>query len=334
MQKSKRTIRKGLLGAGLGAVAGSVGGPIGMAAGGALGSKIGDMGKMTDKQSTKKKPVHKGLGDMLGLGGDPNKEGMQTPAQKSNGKPVRKQPSEPPHGPTTPIMTPGSVGMGKGGKPVEKFIGAIPAAIGGALGGKLLGLQEEERVPVQKILGNLLGAIGLGGKQEEGKPVQKFIGAIPAAAMGALGGKLLGLSKKEGVPLEKVIPLLPLAGALAGPAAAAVGSKLTGKKQEGEPVQKIIGTAARIAAPLARRAIGAGIKAAKPQLAQAGKAVGAAGKTALNTAATTAGTEIGSAAAKKVTGGGNVSKDDSINKHRTKGFHSHKRKNPFARRKR
>jgi len=301
MQKSKRTIRKGLLGAGLGAVAGSVGGPIGMAAGGALGSKIGDMGKMTDKQSTKKKPVHKGLGDMLGLGGDPNKEGMQTPAQKSNGKPVRKQPSEPPHGPTTPIMTPGSVGMGKGGKPVEKFIGAIPAAIGGALGGKLLGLQEEERVPVQKILGNLLGAI---------------------------------LSKKEGVPLEKVIPLLPLAGALAGPAAAAVGSKLTGKKQEGEPVQKIIGTAARIAAPLARRAIGAGIKAAKPQLAQAGKAVGAAGKTALNTAATTAGTEIGSAAAKKVTGGGNVSKDDSINKHRTKGFHSHKRKNPFARRKR
>jgi hypothetical protein len=266
-----------------------------------LGSKV------SRKQETSKKPVNKGL---LGAG-----------LGAIAGAPL------------------GPIGMAAGGalgskisskqskEPVQKFIGAIPAAIGGALGGKLLGLQEEERVPVQKILGGLLGTIGMGGKQEEEEeePVQKFIGAIPAAAIGAIGGKLLGLSKKEGVPLEKIIPLLPLAGALAGPAAGAVGKKLMGK-QEKKPVQKIIGAAAKLAGPAIGRALGAGAKAAKPQIAQAGK-------TALNTAATTAGTEVGMAAGKKVSGAINPTKS-SLEKHRGKAFHSHKRKNPFSTRRR
>ena len=226
-------------------------------------------------------------------------------AEKSQGKPVRKQPKE----------------------PVQKFL-PVAGLAAGALGGKLLGLQEEEQVPVQKILGNLLGMVGMGGKQEE-EPVQKFLPALAPLAAGAIGGKLLGLSKKEGVPIQKIIPLaLPLAGALAGPAASAVGSKLTGKKQESEPVQKIIGAAAKLAGPAIGRALGSGAKAAKTQL-------GSAAKTAATTAATTAGTDIGHAAASKVTGKAPVATTKSeLEKHRGKTFHSHKRKNPFARRRR
>jgi hypothetical protein len=224
--------------------------------------------------------------------------------------------------------------------PVEKFLGALLKPL---LGSKVSRKQETSKKPVNKgLLGAGLGAIAgaplgpigmaaggaLGSKissKQSKEPVQKFIGAIPAAAIGAIGGKLLGLSKKEGVPLEKIIPLLPLAGALAGPAAGAVGKKLMGK-QEKKPVQKIIGAAAKLAGPAIGRALGAGAKAAKPQIAQAGK-------TALNTAATTAGTEVGMAAGKKVSGAINPTKS-SLEKHRGKAFHSHKRKNPFSTRRR
>jgi len=86
------------------------------------------------------------------------------------------------------------------------------------------------------------------------------------------------LLKKHEKPVEKLVPL-------AMPVAA-------------ENLQKIlpaVGLAARAVAPVIGRAVGAGAKAAKPHLAQAGK-------TALDTGAKTFGTEMGTSAAKKVKG--------------------------------
>jgi len=185
MKKSTKTIRKGAVGAGLGAVAGSPFGPAGMAAGAALGSKIG--GK---KKETASAPA-------------------PAPVQNSRKKRVvSKQPSDPPHGPTTPIMRPGGIdNMEKSGKPVQKI---LPALAAGAIGGKLLGLSDDK--PLQKIL--------------------------PALAAGAIGGKLLGLSKKNNVPVQKIIG--GLISSLGQAAGGAVGSLGLSKKDE-TPVQKIVG---------------------------------------------------------------------------------------------
>ena len=60
---------------------------------------------------------------------------------------------------------------------------------------------------------------------------------------GALGGKLLGLSKKEDVSLQKVLPLA----ALAVPAAASLASGMMGggkksdDKEDDEAIQKVVG---------------------------------------------------------------------------------------------
>ena len=75
-------------------------------------------------------------------------------------------------------------------------------------------------------------------------------------------------------------------------------NKLLKKHSKSTPVddkslQKVVGAALKVAAPVVSRAIGAGAKAAKPHVAQAGK-------TALDTAAVTAGTDIGHAVAGKV----------------------------------
>jgi len=79
------------------------------------------------------------------------------------------------------------------------------------------------------------------------------------------------LLRKHSKPVDKQVPPIPIAA---------------------ENLQKIAGVAARAIGPAIGRALGAGAKAAKPQLAQAGK-------TALDTAAVTAGADIGHAASKK-----------------------------------
>ena len=72
------------------------------------------------------------------------------------------------------------------------------------------------------------------------KPMQKVLGTLAA---GALGGKLLGLSKKEDVSLQKVLPLA----ALAVPAAASLASGMMGggkksdDKEDDEAIQKVVG---------------------------------------------------------------------------------------------
>ena len=89
---------------------------------------------------------------------------------KSKNTRLRKQ-SEAPHGKTTPQGTPASVGMKDQSMPVAM----------------------SKNIPVQKIIGGLLGSLGLGGKSDD-KAVQKVLPAwVAPAALGAIGGKVLGL---------------------------------------------------------------------------------------------------------------------------------------------
>ena len=178
MQKSKKTIRKGAMGAGIGAVAGSPLGPLGMAGGAALGSKLGGNGKKEEapastpapvQNSKKKKPVQKLLpalaagaigGKLLGL--------------SDTGKPVQK---------LLPALAAGAIGGKLLGlsddKPLQKL---LPALAAGAIGGKLLGLSKKKHIPVQKLLGELIsgigGAAGSIGLQEEdeGEELEKHRG--------------------------------------------------------------------------------------------------------------------------------------------------------------
>jgi len=203
--------------------------------------------------------------------------------------------------------------------PLGAALGAIggsllgpPGMVGGAaLGSAVSSKQQKEDVPVQKILGGLLGMLGLKSAMDgEASPMssldkndvsmQKWIAPL---AIGALGGKLLGLSKKEDVPIQNILPVVGLAARAIGPA---------------------IGRAAKAAGPPIGRAAKAGFQAAKPALAQAGK-------TGLTTAATTYGAEMGTAGAKKTKDVTGIGKSQ-LTKHKTRKLHSHKR-NPFSSRK-
>ena len=186
-------------------------------------------------------------------------------------------------------------------KPVQKFLGALL---------KPLGLSKKDEVPMQKILGGLLSTLGLASKQESEQPVQKFLPAIAAPlAVGAIGGKLLGLSKKEGVPMSKFIPGLTAAMQGVGDAVGGAG--------------KAVG-AAGTAATGAAQGVGAGVGQATES---AGRAAGSIADVAGSVG------DVAGAAGKKVAGAINPTKSQ-LAKHRGKTFHSHKRKNPFTRRKR
>jgi len=183
--------------------------------------------------------------------------------------------------------------------PVEKILGSILKPITG-----LLGLSKDDEVPVQKIIGQLLGTLGLQQQSEaptsmgmvgkDEKPVQK-IPLLAPLAIGAVGGKLLGLSKKEGVPMSKFIPGLTAAMQGVGNAVGGAG--------------KAVGAVGDVATGAAS-GVASGI----------GQTAGAVG-------------DVAGAAGKKVAGAINPTKS-SLEKHRGKAFHSHKRKNPFSTRRR
>ena len=119
--------------------------------------------------------------------------------------------------------------MKKSKQHVKKgMLGAGLGAVGGGLVGGPLGAADG-------------AALGSGiGKKSDAEPMQKVLGTLAA---GALGGKLLGLSKKEDVSLQKVLPLA----ALAVPAAASLASGMMGggkksdDKEDDEAIQKVVG---------------------------------------------------------------------------------------------
>ena len=130
------------------------------------------------------------------------------PVQKIIGKLLGglglKQPSEPPHGSTTPMMPSGSMGMGKGDKALQKVLPAFvaPAALG-AIGGKLLGLSKKQGIPVQKIIPGLGAAMeGVGqavrGVGTTAGAVGDVVGAAGKRAAGAINPTKSSLSKNSG----------------------------------------------------------------------------------------------------------------------------------------
>jgi len=173
-------------------------------------SQRGDVGhdtrrkKDTDKsrRGIKKQevPVQKIIGKILGTLGLSKTE--EVPVQKIIGKllgtlGLSKQPSDPPHGPTTPMMPSGSLGMGKGDKPVQKIGPAILAPLAvGAIGGKLLGLSKKEGVPVQKIIPGLSTAMEGVGSAVGG--AGKAVGAVGDVASGAASGIASGVGQTAG----------------------------------------------------------------------------------------------------------------------------------------
>ena len=249
-------------------------------------------------------PVQKIIGDLLGAVGLKQYEALE---EKYENKPVRR--SDPSgdvgHSKSRKIDTnKGRRGIKKQEVPVQKIIGKILGT---------LGLSKTEEVPVQKIIGKLLGAIGLSkqpsdpphgpttpmmpsgslGMGKGDKPVQQFPALLAPLAVGAIGGKLLGLSKKEGVPVQKIIP--GLTAAMEG-----VGSAVGG-------AGKAVGAVGDVASGAAS-GIASGV----------GQTAGAVG-------------DVAGAAGKKVAGAINPTKSQ-LAKHRTKKLHSHKR-NPFRGRK-
>jgi len=123
------------------------------------------------------------------------------PVQKIIGKLLGglglKQPSEPPHGSTTPMMPSGSMGMGKGDKALQKVLPAFvaPAALG-AIGGKLLGLSKKQGIPVQKIIPGLGAAMEGVGQAVRG--VGTTAGAVGDVASGAASGVASGIGQTAG----------------------------------------------------------------------------------------------------------------------------------------
>jgi len=171
MQKSKKTIKKGVMPA---ALTGAIKRKNEQASkppvqktimpGGLRAGQAGVPKSPAPKSPVKKGAIGAGIGAVAGSPLGPlGMAGGAALGSKLGGNGKKEKAPEP-----EPVQN------SKEKKPVQKL---LPALAAGAIGGKLLGLSDN-------------------------KPIQKL---LPALAAGAIGGKLLGLSKKKHLPVQKFL---------------------------------------------------------------------------------------------------------------------------------